>query len=374
MSYNVLRRSVKSGNKSVYRWYYSFIDPLTGIKKQRIIPDCKNRAEAYAYISQLPPLDDKTVKIKDIARDMFIPGSMHLLRLEQHGTVLAMETLSRHRKTTELIISLFGEMELKDLTVMMVDNFLTNNEHKATWKNSFLETLGHIYKEAPFYGCNGLVRPAFRRFKRNSKKADVFTTEELNQFFNPIYWDNERDYLALLCMASFGLRIGEARALQPRQFIFDKNALVVDGFCKKDGTRMNHNKKGSDENKKWRISFAPDSTITQLQDYIANNGIQDNAYMFYRENGIPVRQEYLEKVFLRQLSKAGIEKGTRKLIPHSFRFTYVTRMRRNADVETVRKMVGHTSVEMTEYYTRAAIPEMISSLESVVPAVNELFN
>lgn len=51
-----------------------------------------------------------------------------------------------------------------------------------------------------------------------------------------------------------------------------------------------------------------------------------------------------------------------------------TLLRRNVDAETTKKMVGHSSVEMTEYYTSAAIPKMVSSIQNVLPAVNELFN
>ena len=75
MHYNVLRRSVKSGNKSVYRWHYSFIDPTTEIKKLKFIPGCHYRAEAYTFIETLPDLDRKVVLIKDICKDLFIPGS-----------------------------------------------------------------------------------------------------------------------------------------------------------------------------------------------------------------------------------------------------------------------------------------------------------
>ena len=48
-------------------------------------------------------------------------------------------------------------------------------------------------------------------------------------------------------------------------------------------------------------------------------------------------------------------------------------MRRKLDAETVQKMVGHSSVEMTEYYTRAAIPEMVEGLNPARQAVNMLF-
>ncbi len=375
MHYNVFRRSVKSkNNKSVYRWYYSFIDPVSKIKKQRVIKDCRSRAEAYAFVSALPDLDEKKVLIKDICKDMFISRSAHLERLEQHGKSLTPETCLRHRHLINIIVEQFGNIELKDLTVTMVDDFLRKDtKHTGSWKNSILETLNHIYKEAPFFGCTSIIKPQFQRFSRNCKKADIFTTDELERFFDKKNWTNERDYLALLCMVSFGLRIGEVRAIQVRQFIFEKNALIVDGFCKSNGERTNFNKKGNDEDKKWRVSFAPDSTIVQISLYIAKNNIGLNDFLFAKENNIPLRREYLEDVFERQLKIAGIEKNGRKLVPHSFRFTYVTRMRRELPAEIVQKLAGHSSVEMTDYYTRAAIPEMVASLEIAVPAVNELF-
>ena len=39
----------------------------------------------------------------------------------------------------------------------------------------------------------------------------------------------------------------------------------------------------------------------------------------------------------------------------------------------MQKIVGHTSVEMTEYYTRAAIPEMVEAVKSAKGAANRLF-
>ena len=48
-------------------------------------------------------------------------------------------------------------------------------------------------------------------------------------------------------------------------------------------------------------------------------------------------------------------------------------MRSMVGGETVQKLVGHTSIEMTEYYTRVSIPDMIKSLQIAVPAVNKLF-
>ncbi len=162
-------------------------------------------------------------------------------------------------------------------------------------------------------------------------------------------------------------------ALQLRQFIFDKNAVVIDGFCKQNGERTDYNKKGSNEDKKWRVAVATESTMQLVYNYCVLNHIQEEDYIFVREGKRPLCKEYLEDVFERQLKKAEIEKNGRKLVPHSLRFTYVTRMRRGLPAELVQKIADHTSLAITGHYTRAAIPEMVAAIQNAIPAVNGLF-
>ena len=48
-------------------------------------------------------------------------------------------------------------------------------------------------------------------------------------------------------------------------------------------------------------------------------------------------------------------------------------MRRDVAGETVRKIAGHNSMVMTDYYTRAAIPEMVEAVKPAAEAANRLF-
>ncbi|MBQ0008737.1 MAG: site-specific integrase [Firmicutes bacterium] len=77
----------------------------------------------------------------------------------------------------------------------------------------------------------------------------------------------------------------------------------------------------------------------------------------------------MEEQWNLQVSKPKVE----SLPPHSLRFTYITRMRRNCDGEIVQKLADHNSMEMTEYYTRAAIPEMVEAAKPAIDAANKLF-
>lgn len=375
--YHLFKRTVKSKKgKPAKKWYYWWLDPVSKIRIQKVCKGAKNQEETFAYISQLPPpVAVRKTKIKDICKDMFVPDSEHMYRLSQLGKKLGDRTLQNYNRFKKIIIDEFGEMYLEDLTVQIVHGFLLQQKDKsASWKNSILETLNYVYEECPWKTNVTVPKPSFPRFVRNSKKADIFTTEELNRFFDGINWEEGlRDYLLFLVTVSCGLRIGEARGLKVKQIIPENNALVIDGFCLKDGTRTNYNKKGSDENKKLRVTLIPDETLKMLLNYIANYNLSEDDFIFQRDDGSPVRQEYLEAVFKRVLIRAGIDKRGRKLCPHSFRYTYVTKMRSMVGGETVQKLVGHTSIEMTEYYTRVSIPDMIKSLQIAVPAVNKLF-
>jgi hypothetical protein len=208
---------------------------------------------------------------------MFIPCSDHIKRLEMLGKKISPETMMQERHDIDLIVERFGKVSIDKLQVNDVTNYLMSLTDKSgSWKNSYIETLGQIYTEVPWHCNKTILKPDFPRFARNSKKADIFTTEELNALFTPEVWCG--------------------------------------------------------------------------------------------------RKEYLETVFSRALKTAGVEKDGRKLVPHSLRFTYVTRMRRNLEADTVKQLAGHSSVEMTDYYTRAAIPEMVKSLQIALPSANNLFN
>lgn len=374
--YHPFRKTVKSKNgKEVKRWYYWWQDPVTNVQHQKLIPDVQNKAEAYAYVSKLEdPVSNDCTLIKNIAETMFEDNSSYLQRMAALSKPLSYKTLLQHRYFNKLIIEAFGNKQLEKLTVVEVTNYLMAIEDKSgSWKNSFISTLTRIYDEANWKCNKAIPKPIFPTFARKSKKADILTTEELNAIFHEELWPNEREYLLFFCIASLGLRLGEARALKPKQFFWDINFMIVDGFCKNTGERTNYNKAGSDENNKYRVAPIPNELKLRLLSYIEKNNIRDEDFLFQRQYGLPMRQEYLEKTFERMLNNVGIDKGNRKLVPHSLRFTYVTRMRRNLTVEDVKKIVGHTSVKMTEYYTRAAIPEMVAGLQEALPAANLLF-
>jgi integrase len=169
--------------------------------------------------------------------------------------------------------------------------------------------------------------------------------------------------------------MGEARALRPQQILFDRKALIVDGFVKGDGTRTNYNKKGTEEQPKLRIVPLLDITLNLLKEHIEERRVAQDDFIFKGQKlpDKPITAFYVHDNLKRIMAKAGITVNGRRLIVHSFRFTYVTFMRRELPAETVMKLVGHTTIGMTEYYNKRVIDESLSGLAGADTAVAKLF-
>ena len=371
MEYHVFLKTQKKQDKETKTWCYWYYKPGTRKQVTKVCKGCKTKKAAEAYVDSLPNLSACSTLISEIAKDMFVPHSLHYERRKQFGKSIKLNTMTEARRFVDFIIQQFGNKKLNELKPAEVLNFLIKQDRSSSWKNQFLGILKEIYSEAQYQGFD-VIMPSFQKFRNNPKKADVFTTEEIAQLFIPENFESEEVYLLFILTLTGGLRISEARAFRPCQILGD-NLVIVDGFMdRKNKDRNNYCKTGSDENPRWRVAIIPQKTELLLIDYIRRNNIARNDYLF-KFDGKPFRIEYLRNLFERAKKIAKIDSGNRKLTMHSMRYTYVTRMRSIYDTDIVRKMVGHTSTEMTEYYTRASIEAATAALLPVAKNANRFF-
>jgi integrase len=425
LEYHAFRKpKVLKNGKTVHRWYYYWIDAQSGKQIQKSCGrNIRSRADAEDYIRALPapPLknpgtaaapgflsgnpherpqkmrNNPDMLVREIAETMFIPGSDHLSRRRQLKKSVSIETLKDKRVFIRYILEVWGDRTLCSLELDEVMNYLFLVDRSASWKNQYLCTLNEIYQEGQFLGCK-IYKPNFPTIGKESNKADIFTEAELERLFRPGNFSPDFFFLFFLASLSGGLRLGEARALRPKQIIFEKKAVIVDGFLKADGRRTVYNKCGSPEHPKLRVVPYPDLTLRLLQQHIEKNDIaHEDAVFTY--NGSPVSNPLAECAFNRALLKAGFtpplatlkangnwKRGRvvkkdgfiadgRRLIPHSLRYTYITRMSRDVDAHNLLKITGHESTVMIDYYNRknlemalASIPDADTATQALLPA------
>ena len=325
---------------------------------------------------------------------MYIPGSDHVDRRRQLGQSVNIDTLAESRGYIKLIIKEWGRYVLKDIDSEDVITYLFKIKRSGSWKNRYLTIFKEIFSEAPRYGCK-IRTPPFPTFARNSKKADIFENAELAALFKPANFPEDVFFILFLVMLSGGLRLGEGRGIRLKQIIFDKKILIIDGFCKKNGDRTVYNKKGTPENPKLRVVWLPDFTIAAITLFLKGKKLAPDDFIFtYNEKVI--RQETAENIFFRALVLAGIAysrkklidlgywkkgkirnkaasiPGGRKLIPHSLRYTYISRMRRELTAAELLPMTGHATAEMVDYYNRANLENAIAALPAADSALENL--
>jgi len=390
MVYYPFRKTVIGKNRKPVRvWYIWYINPDTGARVQRVCKNenkqpCRNKSEVEQFISTLPAINkteknivaletnEKQISVHEIVKDMFIPGSKHYDRLVKYGKNLSKYTLQINRRFITYIDKLWGDLDITEITSTLVDDYLLENEHSGSWKNSFIENMGEVLDEAQWYGAKFQNRPVFHRFARNSKKPDILSTEELNRLFVPYNFENYDLYMMFLTTVSAGMRLGEIRAMRKCQVLVNQNKIFIDGFMR-DNERMDFNKKGSDDNPKYRVTVIPDYVMSKLSAYICQKNLSEKDLVFTK-HGEPLRKEYCEEALRKAVKKAEID-SEKRIVPHSLRYTYVTRMRRLLSAEEVRGLAGHTDIEMTEEYNRAALPELIQSVSKpeIEQSANLLF-
>ncbi|MDR0599595.1 MAG: hypothetical protein LBG84_05875, partial [Treponema sp.] len=186
MDFHVFKKpkKLKSG-KTVHRWYFYFLDENKR-QVQRACRGCKTRKEAEDYIRKLDSMGgaDTGALIKDIAQNMYIPGGAHIDRLVQLGRILDIETIKDAHRFVKKIIEEWGERPLASIDPTELTTHLFNKQRSGQWKNRYKKIFSEIYDEAKWQKLK-IPKPEFDHFAIRPRKADVFTTDELNRLFIP---------------------------------------------------------------------------------------------------------------------------------------------------------------------------------------------
>lgn len=356
--------------KKVPVWRYFFISngKLTWINCN----GCESENDAKNYVRKNMLSHQDKFLVRNISRNMFEYGSSSYSRRKYRGQSVNHITLQMLKRHINEINEVWGDYDIRHLTEHQVINYLIGRDRSESWKNEFLSALREIYREASWQDLH-VTMPMFQNFKRKCKKRDCFTQDEIVRFLKPYNFSDHQHYLFFLLCYTAGLRLGEIRGAKVKQIVIDKSAFIVDGYLANDETRTHYNKKGSDEKPKYRVVIIPSFVLKELIAYIKDRGLSYDDYLF-TYNGKPFSKCASEYQFKKSLGLSGIDIKGRTLVPHSLRYTYVTMMRYKFKPEIVQRFVGHNSIEMTEYYTRANLMDSINNLLPLLPEINEVFD
>jgi integrase len=387
--YHLFKKS-RQGKSFFYYWYQQ--------GNERIFKACgracTEKREAVAFLEQLLKTELSESKrkstlsfitINDFAKGMFIEGAPHLARWAAKGKVLKRQTITQHRRhLTGYLLPKFGKLKFSEITPTMVEDFLLEQRLSNSCRNTILYTLKLVMREARRSGIIELV-PEFEPFKRNGRRQDTLSSEELLSLFpydekelveiwkRPDDMRKEQPEIALMfgtmfCVTvSAGLRSGEIRALHRDQISIANSGLVIDRAVDDLGI-IGPLKKATVEDPRSRAVIIPEITLKMLERWL-NRAPECPEYpgLVFSYRGKPIANYYILDRFRFGLDRLGIDYETRRLTVHCLRYTYNTRMRTLLSEQVLREFVGHRSVSMTDHYDRPILIERLAAYQGVRP-------
>ncbi|MCK5139432.1 MAG: tyrosine-type recombinase/integrase [Thermodesulfovibrionia bacterium] len=209
--------------------------------------------------------------------------------------------------------------------------------HHVSCAGILFETLvleGLIFKD-PFRNVKEIKSPYTLPRDMLSEKEieDFFALADVNTYLG------FRDRTVFELLYGTGMRIGEVEKLNIQDIDFNEKVIFIrQGKGKKD-----------------RIVPCTDIALGFLKEYISKvrpalcyfNSRQK--VLFLSKSGKRYTAAAFRKTLERYLKKSKVKK---KITPHSFRHSFATHLlQRGADLRTVQKLLGHSSISTTEIYT-----------------------
>lgn len=337
-----------------------------------------NKALARAYVARIQKEGKESkILLRDYAKDFYKWGKCEWIKRQKAKGRSLSETQakSRRRQLENYLLPRFGQMRMEDINPVDFENWLIDLDRANGTKNSILHTMRIIMKEAK--------REKVIRFDpladveplaNNYKKRDAFTMEELKRLF-PQEEDKlievwgERYYATLFhTMLTTGMREGEVLALQWKNVLLEKRAILILQAVKANGEL------GPPKNGEGRSALIPGRTVEMLTKWKEETPMKDDDdFLFFGQKmefrSQPLNRRTLYDKFKKALTAARIASEGRNLVIHSFRHTYNTLMRSILPEEQLHYMIGHKSRAMTDRYDQGT---PLQKAEAFLPAIEKI--
>ncbi|MGD1998343.1 MAG: tyrosine-type recombinase/integrase [Flavobacteriaceae bacterium] len=272
-------------------------------------------------------------------------------------------TLRAYKKDLESFLSYcMQEYKIKDLTdinypmvrrwiVILSDKGLetkTINRKCSSLKTyfKFLQKI-EVLSESPMQG--------HKQLKSTPKLVVPLTEVELQNLmstYDDSNYEGSRDALILELLYNTGIRRAELISIAINDLDFANAQLKVIG--KRNKARL--------------IPLLP-NVVNRIQSYLnfrsQQIGANRSRYLFINAQGQAMNPSKIYSCVTKFLSMISTKK---KLSPHVLRHSFATHLlNRGADINTIKELLGHSSLSSTQLYTKVQLPKIKTEYKSAHP-------
>ena len=191
-----------------------------------------------------------------------------------------------------------------------------------------------------------------KRLKVQSKIIIPFTEEEVFSVINVFddTFEGKRDMLIIDTLYSTGIRRDELIKIKLNDLLFDENLIKIQGK----------------RNKERLVPILP-SLLQNINNYIKlRSNIKSSINnLFITKKGTQIGPSLVYRVVKKYFSKVS---SKAKISPHVLRHSFATHLLNNgAGINTIKEILGHSSLASTQIYTKIKLPKIISDYKNNHP-------
>ena len=241
---------------------------------------------------------------------------------------------------------------IRSWIVSMVDNDISN-----TSVNRKIQALKSYYKfllkikqinASPLLKHKSLKTPKTLQVPFSEKELD----NVLNNITFPTDFDGIRDKLIIEMFYSTGIRRAELINLKLHNVDVEQKTIKVLG--KRDKERI--------------LPLLPVLSQNIKTYLLERSGLQtigDNEYFFLLSKGIKLNESFVYRLINNYF---GLVSEKTKKSPHILRHTFATHLlNKGADLNSVKELLGHSSLASTQVYTHSSLAELKKVYENAHP-------
>ncbi len=191
-----------------------------------------------------------------------------------------------------------------------------------------------------------------KRLKVQSKIIIPFSKDEVFKLMDVFQdsFEGKRNMLIIEILYSTGIRRDELIKMKVNDIFFNENLIKVHGK----------------RNKERLVPMLP-KLITSIKNYlISRSNIKTlNENLFLTKKGKQIGPSLVYRVVKNYFSKVSTKV---KVSPHVLRHTFATHLLNNgADINTIKEILGHSSLASTQIYTKIKLPKIINDYKKNHP-------
>jgi integrase len=286
----------------------------------------------------------------------------HIRRLREEGKSITRRhaKIQQQRLRKHILPDPFADKRMPEITradVLDLRSRLLTRCSPAT-VNKALGIVKVIFREAVYREeINRDPTAGVGRIKERKTERGIFTVEELRVLFPDHgygHWRDVHDYTCFYLASVTGLRRGEILALRWKHINFEQQVLTVSEAWK-GGQEIGP--------PKWEhirlvpLSLRTIDRLSRLQ--TASIRLNPDDFVFCSDSGQRYGETWWRKRFCAALDRAGIDRQTRRLTPHSFRHTINTLVRNSGhDPAKIRAILGWMDEAIQDNYTHWSLDHL----------------